>query len=178
MGVHGEEVGARRVDARHHQVGADVALVPEEVLLQHGHAGDDAGLAAGREGVELEVGRDDGRGELGVGGGAGAGAPDLGGDVVELLAVLVRYYGTAGRSCVGGDLGGDGICGQPLLFALSIPKGSAKRGGEVSKGGGNRGNGTYHDAAIKYASYDGSTSASRLRKRESSRMEGRIAVVV
>jgi hypothetical protein len=48
-------VGAGRVDARHDQVGADVALVAEQVLLEHGHAGDDAGLAAGGEGVQLEL---------------------------------------------------------------------------------------------------------------------------
>ena len=88
MGVHGEEVRARGVAARNDEVGADVALVAEQVLLQHGHAGDDAGLAAGGEGVQLEVGGDDGGGELGVCGCSGAGAPDLGGDVVQLLAVL------------------------------------------------------------------------------------------
>jgi len=65
-----------------------VALVAEEVLLEHGHAGDDAGGAAGGEGVQFEVGGDQGGGEFGVGGGAGAGAPDLGGDVVEFFAVL------------------------------------------------------------------------------------------
>lgn len=47
MGVDGEEVGAGRIAARNDKVGADVALVAEQVLLQHGHAGDDAGLAAG-----------------------------------------------------------------------------------------------------------------------------------
>jgi len=77
------------------------------VLLEHGHAGDDAGLAAGREGVQLEVGGDDGSGEFGVGGCSGAGAPDLRGDVVELFAVLVRYYGAAGGPCVCCDLESD-----------------------------------------------------------------------
>lgn len=89
MGVHGKEVRARGVAAGDDEVGANVALVAEEVLLEQGHAGDDAGLAAGGEGVQLELGGDEGGGELGVGGGAGAGAPDLGGDVVELFAVLV-----------------------------------------------------------------------------------------
>lgn len=124
--MHGEQVRARRVAAGYYEVGADVALVPEQVLLQHGHDGHDARFAAGREGVQLEVGGHQGRGELGVGRGAGAGAPDLRCDVVQLLAVLVRksvwrvlpsrgmdvgdfstylvcYYGTAGCAGVGGD---------------------------------------------------------------------------
>ena len=88
MCVHGEEVGACGVAAGDDEVGADVALVAEEVLLEHGHAGDDTGFAAGGEGVQFEVGGDEGGGEFGVGGGAGAGAPDLGGDVVEFFAVL------------------------------------------------------------------------------------------
>lgn len=65
-----------------------MALVAEEMLLQHRHAGYDAGCAASGEGVEFEVGRDDGGGEFGVGGCAGAGAPDAGGDVVEFFAIL------------------------------------------------------------------------------------------
>lgn len=106
VGVHREEVSASGVDARDDEVGADMALVAEEVLLEERHAGDDAGLAARREGVELEVRGDDGRGELGVGRRAGAGAPDLGRDVVKLLTVLVRYYGAAGGPRVRRDLGG------------------------------------------------------------------------
>lgn len=86
--VHREEVGARGVAAGDDEVGADVALVAEEVLLQHRHDGDHARLAAGRERVQFEVRGDQGCGELGVGGGAGARAPDLGRDVVQLFAVL------------------------------------------------------------------------------------------
>lgn len=70
------------------EIGADVSLVAEQVLLEHCHNGDDAGLAAGRQGVQLDVGGDEGSREFGVCGGAGAGAPDLRGDVVELFAVL------------------------------------------------------------------------------------------
>ena len=58
------------------------------MLLEHGHAGYDTGLAAGGEGVEFEVGGDEGGCEFGVCCCASAGAPDLGGDVVEFLAVL------------------------------------------------------------------------------------------
>lgn len=94
VGVHGEEVGARRVDAGDDEVRADVALVPEQVLLQHGHAGDDAGLAARREGVQLQLRRDERRRELCVCRRARSRAPDVGRYVVQLLAVLVRHDGT------------------------------------------------------------------------------------
>ncbi len=46
VGVDGEEVGAGRVAAGDDEVGANVALVAEQMLLEHGHAGDDARLAA------------------------------------------------------------------------------------------------------------------------------------
>ena len=51
--VHCEEPDARGVDARDDEIRADVALVAEEMLLQERHAGDDARLAAGGEGVQL-----------------------------------------------------------------------------------------------------------------------------
>lgn len=89
MRVHREQVRARRVHARHHQVRADVALVAEQVLLEQRHAGHDARLAARRQRVQLEVRRDQRRRELRVCGCAGARAPDLRRDVVQLLAVLV-----------------------------------------------------------------------------------------
>jgi hypothetical protein len=80
--VHGEQSNARRIHPGNHQIRADVALVSEEVLLEHGHAGDDARVAARRERVQFDVGADQRGGELGVGRGAGASAPDLRGDVV------------------------------------------------------------------------------------------------
>lgn len=82
MGVNGEESYPGGVDAGNDEVCADVALVAEEVLLQHGHAGDDSWFAAGRESVQFEVGGDDGGCELGVSRCAGTGAPYLRGDVV------------------------------------------------------------------------------------------------
>lgn len=88
VGVDGEEADAGRVDACDDEVGADVALVSEEVLLQHGHAGDDAGGPPRREGVELDVRADQGGGELCVCSCTCTSAPDLRGDVVEFLAVL------------------------------------------------------------------------------------------
>ena len=81
-------MGTCRVDARNNEVSANMALVTEEMLLQQGHAGHHAGLAASGEGVELEVRRDDGGGELGVGSGTGTCAPYLRCNVVKLLTVL------------------------------------------------------------------------------------------
>lgn len=104
--VHGKQVGAGRVDACDHQVRADVTLVPEEVLLEKGHARHDARLAARGQRVQLQLGGDQGRGEFRVGGGAGAGAPDVGGDEVQLFAVLVGDDGTGCGAGISGDLGG------------------------------------------------------------------------
>jgi len=58
------------------------------MLLEHCHDGNDTRFAAGAEAVEFEVGGGEGGGELGVGGGTGASAPDGRGDVVEFFAVL------------------------------------------------------------------------------------------
>jgi hypothetical protein len=88
MSVDSEEMCAGGVDTRNDEIGANVTLVAEQVLLQHGHAGNDAGLAASGEGVQFEVRGDDGRGELCVCGGTGTSAPNVRGDVVEFLAVL------------------------------------------------------------------------------------------
>ena len=88
----------RRIAAGYYEVRADVALVSEQVLFEHGHDGDDARFAACAEGVQLEVGGDEGGGEFGVGGCAGAGAPDLGGDVVEFFAVLYTILVSLGSS--------------------------------------------------------------------------------
>ena len=83
-----EEADTCGVNARNDEVGTDVSLVAEEVLFEHCHAGDDAGLAACGKRVQFEVGGDDCGREFGVGGRAGAGAPDVGGDIVKLFAVL------------------------------------------------------------------------------------------
>ena len=57
--------------------------------------------------MQLELGGDEGGGELGVGGCAGASAPDLGGDEVKLFAVLVGDDRAGGGTGVGSDLGND-----------------------------------------------------------------------
>ena len=161
MGVDGEEMRTGGVNTRNDEVGANVTLVAEQVLLQHGHAGNDAGLAAGGEGVQFEVRGDDGGGELGVGGGTGTRAPDVRGYVVEFLAVLrcmsdqcpwwwlsqrlwrgraylVCYNGTAGSSCVCCD----------------------------------------DYAAVEETAHNGRSCAGRLGQRDALGVESRIAVVV
>lgn len=84
----GEQVGACWIATGYDQVGTNVALIAEEMLLEHGHAGYDAWFAAGGEGVEFEVGGYEGCREFGVGCSAGAGAPNLRRDEVQLLTVL------------------------------------------------------------------------------------------
>lgn len=54
--------------------------------------------------MQLQLRRDQGRGEFRVGGGAGAGAPDVGGDEMELFAVLVGDDGARGGAGIGCDL--------------------------------------------------------------------------
>jgi len=88
MGVDGKEVGASGITASDDEIGTNVALVSEEVLLEHSHAGNDARFAARGQGVQFEVGGDEGSGKFRVGGCAGASAPDVGGDVMEFFAVL------------------------------------------------------------------------------------------
>ena len=156
MGVNSEEVGAGGIDAGDDQVGTDVTLVLEEVLLQEGHAGDHAGLPAGGQGVQLELGGDEGGGELGIGGGSGAGAPDLWGDVVQLLAVLVGDDRAARGPRIGGDLcishgcecaGFVGENHSPALLSRHVYCPTEQE--------------TYHDTTIVYAAHDGGTCAGR-----------------
>jgi hypothetical protein len=83
-----EEVCSGGVASCHHEICANVTLVAEQMLFEHGHDSDDARLAASGEGVEFEVGGHERSGELSVGGGTGTSTPDLRGDVMKLLAVL------------------------------------------------------------------------------------------
>ena len=66
MGVHSKEIGSSGVYTSHDKICSKVTLVPEEVLLEEGHTGDDAGFAAGGEGVEFELGGDEGSDEFGT----------------------------------------------------------------------------------------------------------------
>lgn len=50
-----EEVYACWVNAGNDEVGSEVTLVPEKVLFEKGHAGYNAGFAAGGERVEFEL---------------------------------------------------------------------------------------------------------------------------
>lgn len=60
----------RRLRAKYSRgEGADILV---KHLFKHGHGSDDPWLPAGREGVKLHIGRDEGSCELGVCSGAGA----------------------------------------------------------------------------------------------------------
>lgn len=49
--MHGEEMCARGIDSRNDEIGANVSLISEKVLLEHGHARGDAGWPASRQRV-------------------------------------------------------------------------------------------------------------------------------
>lgn len=80
--MHGKEADACGVNASDDEVCAYMALVTEEMLLEHGHTCDNAGFAACGESVEFEVGGDDGGSKFGVGCCASPGTPYLGRDVM------------------------------------------------------------------------------------------------
>jgi len=67
--MNSEKMDSSGVDTGNDEVCSKVALVPEEVLLEEGHASDDAGFAASRERVEFELGGDEGGDEFGTGSG-------------------------------------------------------------------------------------------------------------
>jgi hypothetical protein len=120
VGVDGKETYAGGVDTSDDKICADVALVPEEVLFEHCHDSDDARGAAGGERVEFEVRGDERGGEFSIGGGAGAGAPDGGGDVVEFFAVLkIERWSVEKRARVGldGEVSGDLIALDAYLVS-------------------------------------------------------------
>lgn len=82
MGVNGKEAYAGRINTGYNEVSADVALILEQVLLEHCHAGNDPRFTTRRKGVEFQVRGNDGSGEFRICGCAGAGAPDLGSNVM------------------------------------------------------------------------------------------------
>lgn len=88
MRVNSVQADTRGINSRNDQIRPDVSLVPEEVLLQHRHAGDYSRRPACGERVQFDVGADQRRGEFGIGCCAGASAPDLRGNVVDFFAVL------------------------------------------------------------------------------------------
>lgn len=156
MSVHSEEVRAGRVDAGNNEVGTDVALVAEEMLLEQRHAGYDAGLAAGREGMQLKVGGDDGRRELCVSGSTGTCAPDLWCNVVQLLAVLRNGQ----RAVMEGVVAGDAclVCYYRAACCAGVC--------------------CNHHAAVEETSHNGRSGARRLGEGYTLGVEGCIAVVV
>lgn len=124
--MHREEVRTRWIHACNDQVCADVSLVPEEVLLEHRHARHNPRRPPCRQRVQLNVGTDQRGRKLRVGGSSCARAPDLGSDIVQLLAVLIGDDRPARGAGVCGDLGrsfrSDLLCSF-LLPALNYAMG-------------------------------------------------------
>jgi hypothetical protein len=94
VGVDSEEMSACGITASDDEVGTNVSLITEEMLLQHGHACHDARFATGGEGVEFEVGGDEGGGEFGIGGSTGTCTPNLRGDEMQLFTILWSMVST------------------------------------------------------------------------------------
>lgn len=117
-----------------------MALIPEEMLLEEGHAGHHAGFPASGERVKLELRRYEGGCKLGVRRSTGTSAPNLGRNIMQLLAVLVSDDGTTGGTGVGCDL--SRICISVMVLGL-----------------GRKLYITDHNAPIVYTSDDGGTCA-------------------
>ena len=103
MGADLVEVGARGVDAAEDEVGADVALVPEEHLLQHAVGRAHAHLPPRVQPEQLQLRLHHGRRLVAVGRRPRAGAVHVGRHLVQLLAVLVGDDGAARRPRVGAE---------------------------------------------------------------------------
>ena len=102
MRVDLEHMRSGGIDATQDESGGDLALVTEQHALEHGTGGDDAALGSPHvHPEELELARYQLGGLLGIGGGAGPAAVDVGGKVVDLLAVLVGHLRAAGGPGVG-----------------------------------------------------------------------------
>jgi hypothetical protein len=127
------------------------------MLFEHGHDGDNAWLAAGGEGVEFEVGGHEGGGEFSVCCGTGTSTPNLRRDIVELLAVLymvlVNALANAGAS-------------QPAYLVCDY---GTARGTSI---------GSNDNTSIVESADNGGTGRCGLRERDSSGVEGKVAVVV
>ena len=86
----GKETNSRGIDAGHDYICPNVALVAEQVLLEHSHDCDNTRGPAGGERVKLKAGGDQGCSKLGVGCGPGTGAEDGRRDVVQFFTILSK----------------------------------------------------------------------------------------
>jgi len=86
--MYGKESNASGVNTRYNEICANVSLIAEEMLFEHGHAGHNSGFATSGEGVKLEFGGNESSCEFGICSGSSSGTPDLRGDIMKLLAVL------------------------------------------------------------------------------------------
>mmetsp|Transcript_1710 Transcript_1710/g.3257 ORF Transcript_1710/g.3257 Transcript_1710/m.3257 type:complete len:285 (+) Transcript_1710:352-1206(+) len=111
-----------------HQRGAHVPLIPEQHPLEQRARRDHPALRVARVHAEqLHLTGDELRGLLGVGGGAGPAAVDVGGDVVDFEAVLVGDGGVVGGARVGAE--------DDAVGVDEADDGGAGFGGEGDDGG-------------------------------------------
>lgn len=75
----------------------------KEHLLQHGHGCDDACLASSTEAVKLQLTADQGRGHFCIGGCSCTTAVHVGGQIVDLFAVLVSDNRSSGGTGIGAE---------------------------------------------------------------------------
>lgn len=90
MCVHAEESNAGGIDASNDEICTDMALVAEQMLLQHRHTGDNARRATSGESMKLKIRGDECCSEFGICSGTSTSAPDLRSNEVKLFAVLYK----------------------------------------------------------------------------------------
>lgn len=79
--------------------------------------------------MQLEIRRDQRRREFGIGSGTGASTPDLRGNIMQLLAVLVGNDGPGSGTGIGCDLRGSRGNVSSMVFICLV--GGGKRGGAM-----------------------------------------------
>lgn len=82
---------SHHVVTSHNQVCTQISLVPVEETGGGGDVRADSGLSAGVEALQFEIGGHEEVDELGVRGCACSACIDVGGDIVDLLAVLLHH---------------------------------------------------------------------------------------
>jgi len=87
-----EQMRTSDIHATKDECGTNMALVSEEHLFEHGHGGYHPGLPAGREGVEFDVGRDEGCREFGICGCTSTTAANVLRDVMNLELVICKEW--------------------------------------------------------------------------------------
>jgi hypothetical protein len=98
--VDGVEARPGDIDTAENKSGADVALVAEQIALEHGHGRSNTSFAVGGHAMQFELCADHLGGGLGIGSRSSTTAVDVLGNVVDLFAVLVAHRGTTCGSSI------------------------------------------------------------------------------